>query len=450
MTDEKKVEKVNEPEDPFDSDGGLFKLKKARVWLNRNKPFFGYLTMHLKFIRRDEIGTIGVNIRGDCVYNRDFIRGLSHNEARGVITHEIMHMALEHLTRVGARDHKIWNISADAVINGMLIEDGLTLPECGIKPVRGIFKFFSKEIKDVHKKTSEEVYDRIYDEAKKHMKNCPQCGMGSQQGDGQDQSGDSSGGCEMPKGFDKHQYEGKKAGKNGKDGNKDSKNGDMQSAGEQMKDNAKDWKQILSEASAFGKMRGNIPAGIERQIEKVLGSYIDWRGMIYRYITKMIPYDFTWARPHKKSYSIGAYLPDVVKEKLDLVVDIDTSGSIGKDDLADFLSEVIGIIRGFSNVDLTVIFNDTQVYGPHKFRNPTPETIARIKPEGGGGTDHRPVFKWIGEKMPNTKLLICFTDGMTSFPDNPPPYPVIWVLAGSWRCDEDKIPWGKVVSLPKN
>ena len=443
---EKEKEIKNQAEDPFDSDGGLFKLKKARVWLNRNKPFFGYLTMHLNFIRQDEVGTIGVNIRGDCVYNRDFIRGLSNNEVRGVITHEIMHMALEHLTRVGVRDHKIWNISADAVINGMLIEDGLTLPKCGIIPTRGIFKFFNKEIKDVHKKTSEEVYDKIYDEAKKHMKNCPQCMMGNQSGDGQDQSGDGNG-CDMPEGFDKHQYDGKKNGNN-KDG-KNGKKGDMNPNNGGMKD-SKDWKQILSEASAFGKMRGNLPAGIERQIDKILGSYIDWKGILYRYITNMIPYDFTWARPHKKSFSVGVYLPNVVKEKLDLVVDIDTSGSIGKDDLAKFLSEVIAIVNGFSNVDLTVIFNDTKVYGPHKFRNPTADVIVGLKPEGGGGTDHRPVFEWIDKKMPNTKLLICFTDGMTSFPDRPPSYPTIWVLAGSWRADEDKIPWGKVVSLPVN
>lgn len=442
---EKEKEIKNAPEDPYDQESGLFRLKKARVWLNRNKPFFGYLTMQLDFVRMDEIKTIGVDNHGNCYYCKDFICSLTPDEARGVITHEIMHLALEHLTRVSGRDKELWNISADAVINGMLLEEGLSLPDCGIKPHKGLFKFFTKEIKDVHKKTTEEVYDKIYDEYKKNMKNSSNSALGDGNSDGR---GDGSANGQMPKGFDKHKYGNGKHG-NKRKGDKNSKGNDNLKKSSGIED-AKDWKEILSEAAAFGKMRGNLPAGLERQLEKVLGSFIDWKGILYRYITNMIPYDFTWGNPSKKSFSLGVYLPNTVKEKLDVVVDIDTSGSIGEKELSEFLGEVIGIIKGFSNVDLTVIFNDTRVYGPHKFRNPTPETIIRIKPEGGGGTDHRPVFKFIDKKLPDTKLLICFTDGQTSYPDTPPSYPTIWVLGGSWRCDEDRVPWGKVVSLPKD
>jgi predicted metal-dependent peptidase len=425
----------NKKENPLDENGALFHLKKARIWLNEQKPFFGYLTMHLQFERKDEIGTMGVNKHGICYYNKDFVLKLSEDEQRGVLCHEVMHVVLKHLSRVESRDKRTWNVAADIIINQMILSDGMSLPSEGILPKNGTFELFGKKITKINKKTAEEVYNDIYDVMKQH-----------QQQSGSGQSGDGDGdGQSMPKGFDKHEYDDEKKPKGASKGNE----GDDDNGSGMDKSDAKDWDSVLTEATTLGQMQGNLPAGMQRRVSKLLGTYIDWKGLLYRYITNMIPYDFSYRRPHKKSHSLGTYFPEIEKEKLEVVISIDTSGSIGEKELTQSLSETIGILKNFNNVEMTIIFNDTEVYGPHKFQNPTPDRIMKVKPEGGGGTNHIPVFKWMNEKQPNAKLLICFTDGQTSYPDSPKGLNTIWVLLGSWRCDVKDIPFGKVVELPK-
>ena len=46
------------------------------------------------------------------------LAGLSETEWRFVLAHEMLHAALRHGDRVGARDPYLWNVAADYVING--------------------------------------------------------------------------------------------------------------------------------------------------------------------------------------------------------------------------------------------------------------------------------------------------------------------------------------------
>ena len=85
-------------------------------------------------------------------------------------------------------------------------------------------------------------------------------------------------------------------------------------------------------------MIGKEPAGIERIIGKLHESKIDWKALLLRHIESSIPQDYTYARCSKKSISAGYYLPDTIKERIDVAVAIDCSGSIGRQELNDFIS----------------------------------------------------------------------------------------------------------------
>jgi predicted metal-dependent peptidase len=61
---------------------------------------------------------------------------------------------------------------------------------------------------------------------------------------------------------------------------------------------------------------------------------------------------------------------------------------------------------------------------------------------GGGGTSFVPVFKKVEELGITPALLIYFTDGYGTFPDEPPPYPVIWVMT-----EDVTPPFGEVVKV---
>jgi len=405
------------------------KLKKARVKLNETKPFFGYLTMRLNFIEKNDMPmpSMGVDRYGNCYYDIEFVKSLNQEEVNATLCHEVCHCAFGHLERQEGKDHQLLNISQDAVINALLIKDGMSLPKgCILPNSSGTLELMDVKIPDVHKKSHQEVYDRLYNAWKKQQKE-NKLGMSGQvldnhmRGNDKDGSGNS----------------------NGKDKKDNKKNG----FGNGSKQEEINWEKELVEASTFAKMQGNLPAGIKRIVDDLLGNSISWRELLYKYITNTLPFDYTWMRPNKKSYATGVYMPEIVREQIDIIVSIDTSGSISPKELLKFSSELLGIINSFDNVKLTIIYNDTEVYGPHRLTNPTPDDIKRLKPEGGGGTDHRPVFEWVDKNMETAKLLICFTDGYTSFPRGSA-LDTIWVLAG-YHCNKDNIPFGRVIELPK-
>jgi len=65
---------------------------------------------------------------------------------------------------------------------------------------------------------------------------------------------------------------------------------------------------------------------------------------------------------------------------------------------------------------------------------------------GGGGTSFVPVFQWIEDKGLRPDALVYLTDMMGTFPDEPPPYPVIW---GSISDPERyPAPFGDLVHIP--
>ena len=391
------------------------KITKARVKLNDRNPFFGYLTMRLEFERKDdEVDRISVNKFGHCKYNGTFIDSLPQEQIIGAVAHEVMHCALNHFDRMQGKDKQLWNISTDIVINALLAVDGLVPPKNGYNPNGGGYiNIWGIELYECHKKSANEVYDKLYNAYKK-----------------QEKSG-------LEEGFDIHIYDDDNQGKEGKKKNKSGNTNDIPT----------DWEKEIVEAATFAKMQGKLPAGIKRLVNELLGNVIDWRGLLYKYIQSTLPFDYTWIKPNKKSYATGIYMPDVVREQIDIICSIDTSGSISEEELTEFSSELLGIINSFENINLTIIYNDTEVYGPHRLQNPTPSDIIKLKPKGGGGTNHIPVFEWVNKNNENASLLICFTDGYTSYPNNSS-IDTIWVLAGH-HCDKDTIPFGRVIELPR-
>jgi len=402
------------------------KLIKARVDLSKEKPFFGFLVMHLNFIEKKDIGLIGVDIHGNCYYNPDYVKDRSKRECQGLICHEVMHLALEHFKRHRGKQGELWNVSGDAVINGIIHKDGIELPKDGIIPDGyGKIKLFGVTVTDVDNKCAEEVYHQLYTALKTRDLKDLESYIKSHQ--------------DSKSGFDVHIYP------NGEKDGKDNKEGDK-GLGLKSKVEGKDWGKILVDAVTYARNQGKLPAGMERIIGDILKTEHDWRTLLYKYITNQLPVDYSWARPSKKSYSTGIYLPSVVKESLDLIIAIDTSGSIRNEELKDFMGEILGILGSFSNVNLTIIDCDCEINSVQKLQHATMDDITKLRMKGGGGTSHIPVFKWVEENIPSARLLICFTDGYTTFPKSSN-VQTLWVVAGYNREDVDKFPFGDVIEL---
>jgi len=94
------------------------KLIKARIKLQSRNPFFSYLSLFVKF-RKSKDGELpkhagmGISPDGLLVYKEEFVNGLNDEEVIGVLTHELLHLALIHLLRRGSREKTAWNIACD-------------------------------------------------------------------------------------------------------------------------------------------------------------------------------------------------------------------------------------------------------------------------------------------------------------------------------------------------
>jgi len=131
-------------------------LKKAKLNLMTmpNTVFFTTILFSLKQEFTTKVPTAAVD--GVNLYiNPFFWKGLNPDTQIGLLLHEIMHVALDHLTRVGERNPSIWNVAGDHVINLLLYESNYKLPEGALR---------DNQFKGL---TTEEVYKRVYEQEEK-------------------------------------------------------------------------------------------------------------------------------------------------------------------------------------------------------------------------------------------------------------------------------------------
>jgi predicted metal-dependent peptidase len=395
------------------------RIRKVRISFLRENPFFANISLYLNLIETKNMPmpTMGIDYDGNLYFDPDYVKGLTFSELKGVIGHETLHLALFHLLRKGSRDKELWNVSCDLAINLILQEQEFRLP-------RGVL--LSDEFQGM---SAEQIYDELYKKAKKikiHI-----------DGQGNVTIGNMSG-----KQFDKHFYPNKGENGNGGSGKKDK---DYKGKGEEdsplsegeIKRLQDEWKKRVVEAEVLAKQMGKMPAGLERMIGTLLEPKINWKALLYRYVTNEIISDMSYSRPHKKSESIGIYFPHTVKENVEIAIAVDSSGSIGQEEITEFMSEIMSISRSFANINMTVMVCDAKIHDVYDIRNGFDPKDIKIR--GGGGTDFRDVFKWIQENKPYTKLLIFFTDGYGEYPKDETTK-TLWVLKNDYR-----VPFGEKI-----
>lgn len=384
---------------------------------------YGYPLLNMDIKWSDEIPTACVTHRGEMLLNKEWINTLSDAQMRGLFAHEVMHLMKGDLWRKGNRNHSRWNMAIDLTVNSLLRRDSFELPDGGVIPeYNDKFEFdfgpFGKVvIEEVSKKFSEQVYNLLPEIEIK-------CRGGSKgDGDG-DSKGKGKGSCNVPS-FDEHEC------------------GEDKSA--EGKAEAEKWERITRQSIVMMKEIGKMPAHLEGMFENIFMNKVDWKRKLFRYVTNMLARDYTYTMPSKKSQAIGVYLPSQVKEEIEVFASIDTSGSMGQEELNEIMAELIGIAKSFSNLKMRVIECDTEIQMDLPIENGHIKTLKEMKVRGGGGTSHKPVYDYVHKEYPHAKLLINFTDGYTTFPDKEI-VPTLWVITKR-GCELDNIPFGDKIKL---
>ena len=94
------------------------------------------------------------------------------------------------------------------------------------------------------------------------------------------------------------------------------------------------------------------------------------------------------------------------------------------------------------NTGMKVMYFDSIIENVQDFESEDLPIDSLLRPKGGGGTDFRPVFRYIEEEGYEPACLVMLTDGYCdSFPSLEPEYPVLWIVFGNTKFDP---PFGEV------
>ena len=100
------------------------------------------------------------------------------------------------------------------------------------------------------------------------------------------------------------------------------------------------WQQRLAGAAQQAMQAGKMGGSMARLIDHLLQPRLPWRMLLARYMTAMARDDFSYMRPSRREGD--AILPSLKSSQIEIVVAIDTSGSIRENEMDEFLSEVSG------------------------------------------------------------------------------------------------------------
>jgi predicted metal-dependent peptidase len=372
-------------------------LSAALLRLRVRQPFFGALALFARYEVTREVPTAATDGRTVFV-NPDFWEPLSAAEQDGLLLHELLHAALGHSWRRGCRDPQVWNVAADIVINGMILEDAkAALPKGGMRDLR------------LEKFGAEEVYEML----QRDFANLPPLTMADLLNAPPGEAGDPR---EQETGLDAMRR--------------------TALAGH--------WRHALEQAAVLARQQcGNVPGGMRRELEALDPSRMDWRAVLWRYLVQT-PCDFSgWDRRH---VSRGLYLEQLEGESVRVFLCVDTSGSVGDAQMRAFLGEVQGVLRAYPHLLAELWYADAKAHGPF-----TLKAGAEIPPPvGGGGTDFRPFFQAVeGVRRASVNehaLAIYLTDGHGAFPEQLPELDTLWVVTPGGLPLEN-FPFGEAVRM---
>lgn len=356
---------------------------KARSRLILDNPFFGTLCLRLKVVEwEQETGaTDGVHL----FYNPKWFEKLTDMERIGFLAHEVLHVVFLHITRRNERDATKWNVACDYAINNYLVAEGFILPKGGL---------VDAQYNDM---TAEAIYSMLPDQDSKLL-DPGKCG-GVMDHPGNDGTPGTAGAIE---------------------------------AGLTV---------AIHQAAEAAKAQGKLSADLESLISDITDPKVDWKAVLARFLRANNKSDFTWVRPNRRFIARGMYLPSLHNPCLEeIVIAVDTSGSISDEELTQFTTETSYILHELAPERVQFIQCDAEINDVTEY---TRESLPlKVTYKGRGGTEFTPVIDYVNENHPNTAALVYLTDLECGDFGDKPHYPVLWVTTNETKAD-----YGEVIQM---
>lgn len=351
------------------------RLKKGHIALMKHPEtalWSGILMMGENSVVDENITayTDGVNKR----YGRKFLKEIcpTQEELNGLILHENLHVGLRqliHNTDLFKEDQRTANMAADYVVNDMIVN--LKDKTLARLPKGGLYdsKYHGMNMREIYRKLKEE----------------------------QDENGggSSSDSQEGEYSFDEHDFQKALADK----------------SPEEVKEmDARIDRAIREGALLAGRLGIDLPRGLTEMLE----TKVDWRAELAEFVSSTTKGkdEMTWRKFNRRMLSNDLYLPSPENETIgEIVVAIDTSGSIDQKQIDEFATELVSICDAVSPDRVRVLWWDTRVHGEQLFDDNYSQMHSMLKPKGGGGTSVSCVSEYINKNRINAECVLVFTDG---------------------------------------
>jgi len=405
------------------------RIERTHVQLMKHKNFalFSGLFMIGKVEVKDDTSSGTAQTNGlDVIYDRAFVDRLNDKQLAFLILHENMHKAYRHLIvwqKLYKENAHLANVACDYVIN-LQINDYdshgqfTEMPTDEEGNIMGCIdeKYRGMDAAQVYADLVQK-YGKDYGKGVKILV----AGNGHSSDDGGDGGEQNDDGVEkLPQGFDEHDWEGAQEGTQ-----------------EEQDAHAREIESALRQGSILvGKMGGNV----ERSISEMLVPKIDWKEALRDFVKSVTQgKDKTsWRRLHKRYIASDLIMPSSYSENVGgIIIGIDTSGSIGTEELTQFLSEVKSICEEVNPEQIDILYWDTAVASRETYNNSQLSGLVEsTKPAGGGGTNPVCVPKYIAKNNMKAECLLFLTDGYIG-QQSPSDYaslgsmPVLWCVKGN-------------------
>ena len=394
------------------------------------EPFYGFFFLGLNKRFSISLPTAGVYLQGinfALDINQEYWMSLDENRKLGLIKHELLHLCFSHLFMMRSfKDKQLFNIAADLEVNQYIDPNNVmpnwvlmsSFPDIQLEPFAGTKYYYEKLQKNLESDNpSQNLLDLL--------------GQGDCSGDCDSNSDGSSSGNGSGKAF------GKGA------GTCHSTWEDFDKLTDTEKSLIKSQIEYqLKESANQAKGRGTIPgemSTIISELFKVKKPIFNWKAYFRRLLGSSFKvYTKKSQRKLSKRFEGSAGLK--IKKKQNILVGIDTSGSVSDKELLDFFSEIKHIYN--SGTSVTIVECDARIHSIYEYKG-----VFKGSVTGRGGTEFIPVIDYYNNNRSLYTTLIYFTDGYCPVDNFKVMKKMVWVITSNGS--DQKFP-GYTIRIPKS
>lgn len=313
----------------------------------KEKPFYGNLILQMNRIFSNSIPLAGVSITSNInlyINLENFIK-YSLNSQKQILEHECLHILLEHVTWREFSNPKLGNLACDGAINQFL--PTVTKEIDGLITLEWFKKTLERE--DILEKQNCEYYYDLLEENKDKLESI--LDHSNEQGKG------------TPRTLDSH--------------DKWKESFDPSTIREVTKN------AVANAVKNSGGI-GRLSINDQRLVSEILKNKVDWRSQLRFFSKKSINSSKikTRKRPNRR-YGL-LFQGKKSDNKVNLFVGIDTSGSMGPQDLSKIMAELYALALT-NGVKITLSCGDSDILDISEYKKGK-----KINLKGGGGTRYQP------------------------------------------------------------